>query len=76
MGQRPDPGSALFGENMRACAGASPPGWAVSRLVVEDAVTNEGYETTPHMLLYHCNLGYPVLSEDSELLINDTVPRR
>ena len=42
-----------------------------SRLVVEDAVTNEGYETTPHMLLYHCNLGYPVLSEDSELLIDD-----
>ena len=42
-----------------------------SRLVVEDAVTNEGYETTPHMMLYHCNLGYPVLSEDSELLIDD-----
>ena len=23
------------------------------------------------MMLYHCNLGYPVLSEDSELLIDD-----
>jgi len=42
-----------------------------SRLFIEDMVTNEGYESTPHMLLYHCNLGYPVLSEDSELLIGD-----
>jgi hypothetical protein len=42
-----------------------------SRLIVEDAITNEGFDSTPHMLLYHCNLGYPVLSEDSELLIND-----
>lgn len=43
-----------------------------SKLTIEDAVTNAGYESTPHMLLYHCNLGYPVLSEDSELLIHDS----
>jgi hypothetical protein len=42
-----------------------------AKLTVEDAVTNEGYESTPHMMLYHCNFGYPVLSEDSELLIRD-----
>jgi hypothetical protein len=60
----------LFGENLllRRCISAR---LGQSRLVVEDSVTNEGHESTPHMLLYHCNLGYPVLSEHSELLIDD-----
>ena len=41
-----------------------------TRLTIVDTVTNEGHEPAPHMLLYHCNLGFPVLSEDSELLVN------
>ena len=41
-----------------------------TRLTIADTVTNEGHEPAPHMLLYHCNLGYPVLSEDSELLVS------
>ena len=41
-----------------------------TRLIIADTVTNEGHEPAPHMLLYHCNLGYPVLSEDSELLVS------
>jgi hypothetical protein len=60
----------LFGENIllrrRVCTRMGE-----SRFTIEDAVTNEGHESTPHMLLYHCNLGYPVLSEDSELLADD-----
>jgi len=60
----------LFGENLVLRRRIST--WlGASRLVIEDAVTNEGYETTPHMMLYHCNLGFPVLSPDSELLIAD-----
>jgi hypothetical protein len=42
-----------------------------SRLVIADEVANEGFAPVPHMLLYHCNLGFPVLSEDSELLVDD-----
>jgi hypothetical protein len=41
-----------------------------SRLFVDDTVTNEGYRTTPHMLLYHINLGFPVVAPDSELLLS------
>ena len=32
---------------------------------VKDTVTNEGDVTSPYMILYHCNFGYPLLSEDS-----------
>lgn len=39
-----------------------------SRLFIEDSVTNEGYQSTPHMLLYHINFGFPVVSEHTELL--------
>jgi hypothetical protein len=33
----------------------------------EDEVTNEGHHATPHMLLYHVNLGAPLLSPSCEL---------
>ena len=36
---------------------------------VTDTVRNDGYRTAPHMLLYHCNLGYPLLQPDSRLRI-------
>ena len=62
--------ACLFGENVSLRRRIAA--WmGESRLTLEDAVTNEGHECTPHMLLYHCNLGYPVLSEHSELLIDD-----
>jgi hypothetical protein len=35
---------------------------------IHDAVTNEGQTTQPHMILYHFNMGYPAVSEDSEFL--------
>jgi hypothetical protein len=60
----------LFGENLVLRRRLSAR-MGQSRLVIEDSVTNEGHDSTPHMILYHCNLGYPVLSEDSELLIDD-----
>jgi hypothetical protein len=34
---------------------------------VEDEVTNEGFVPHPHMILYHINLGFPLVSEDSQL---------
>jgi len=39
------------------------------RIFIHDTVTNEGYEKTLHMILYHFNIGYPLLSEKSLLII-------
>lgn len=36
-----------------------------SALRVEDTVTNEGSSSSPHMVLYHVNLGWPLLDEGS-----------
>jgi hypothetical protein len=44
-------------------------------LRIEDRVRNEGTRPAPHMLLYHCNLGFPVVSPESEL-VGDTGPVR
>lgn len=40
-----------------------------SRLTVADEILNSGYATTPHMLLYHINIGFPVVDEGSEVLV-------
>lgn len=40
-------------------------------LTIDDTLTNDGYRPAPHMILYHCNFGFPVLSPDSELLVDD-----
>ena len=32
---------------------------------VSDTVTNEADTESPYMILYHCNMGYPLLSENS-----------
>lgn len=37
-------------------------------ITIEDTVTNEAFDSTPHMLLYHINIGFPVVSPDSRLL--------
>ena len=34
---------------------------------IEDCITNEGHESSPHMILYHCNFGFPMVSENSEI---------
>lgn len=35
---------------------------------IQDQVTNRGNQSVPHMLLYHCNLGYPLLDEGASIL--------
>jgi hypothetical protein len=35
---------------------------------ITDTVTNTGATSCPHMLLYHCNVGFPVVDADSELV--------
>ena len=39
------------------------------KILLHDRVKNEGYKRSRHMILYHCNLGYPLLSPDTELFI-------
>ncbi len=48
-----------------------------SRLLIRDEVENAGHDPTPHMLLYHVNVGFPVLDDGAELLVpaDDPVPR-
>jgi hypothetical protein len=45
-------------------------------LIIKDIVTNFGFKTCPYTILYHMNIGYPMLSEDAELIIDPvrTVP--
>jgi uncharacterized protein DUF4432 len=40
-----------------------------SCLRVEDEVQNVGFDLTPHMLLYHVNVGFPVVDAGAELLV-------
>ena len=40
-----------------------------SRFSIHDEVENVGHSLTSHMLLYHCNVGWPAVDEGSELLI-------
>jgi hypothetical protein len=48
-----------------------------SRLFIRDVVSNDGFQRTPHMMLYHCNLSFPLLDEGTELIAPSTnvVPR-
>ncbi|MHA6480931.1 DUF4432 family protein [Paenibacillus sp. strain BS8-2] len=38
-----------------------------NRILVNDVVQNIGFESVPHMLLYHFNFGYPFLSPDTTI---------
>jgi hypothetical protein len=59
--------AAVFGEHLllRRCIEARV---GESRLKIHDEVENLGYDRTPHMHLYHVNIGFPVVDEGSELL--------
>jgi hypothetical protein len=62
--------SRLFGENLRLERRISTRLGATS-LVLDDRVTNEGFRPAPLAVLYHCNLGFPVVSPESELLVRE-----
>jgi hypothetical protein len=36
-----------------------------NHLTVHDRIENEGFQAAPAVILYHCNFGFPVVSEDS-----------
>lgn len=41
-----------------------------STIHISDKVTNLGHDSQPHMMLYHINLGWPVVSPESRLLLS------
>ncbi len=48
-----------------------------NKITMEDEIVNEGSGDSPLMLLYHCNIGYPLLSENSKVVIPNSgvIPR-
>lgn len=46
-------------------------------IYLTDKIKNVGSETTPLQVLYHCNIGYPLLSENSVVNVpsNKVIPR-
>lgn len=41
-----------------------------SSFTVTDTVTNEGDSESPYCLMYHCNMGWPLLSENSDVRVS------
>ncbi len=44
---------------------------------ITDTIINEGFRKTPFMMLYHCNMGWPVVSESAKVYVpaQKTIPR-
>ncbi len=47
-----------------------------STIRIHDVVTNVGNESTPHMLLYHCNYGWPLVDEGTQIVWRGTCQSR
>lgn len=68
--------ATVFGENLvlrrRIVAAVG-----TADIAVDDVVTNDAHTAVGHMILYHCNLGWPLVSENSRLDIpsRGLVPR-
>ena len=47
------------------------------KFTINDTVTNEGYKKARHMILYHMNIGYPLLTPESKIYIpsSKVIPR-
>ncbi|PYI55262.1 DUF4432 domain-containing protein [Paenibacillus flagellatus] len=38
-----------------------------NRIVIRDTVENAGFRTSPHMMLYHFNFGFPLMDDDTRI---------
>ncbi len=59
---------AALGENLRLDRRVSV-GLGSGRLLVEDRVTNDGPEPWPQLILYHVNLGWPLVGESASVSV-------
>jgi hypothetical protein len=58
----------LFGENLTMHREVTV-GCGEKAFAFADTITNRGFRREQHMMLYHFNMGYPLLDESAELLI-------
>lgn len=42
----------------------------IPEIVIEDEIQNEGFQEAPLMLMYHCNFGFPFLSEKTIIMMD------
>jgi hypothetical protein len=59
--------SCVFFENLQLTRSISTV-MGENSIVVEDLIENHGFSESPLMLLYHMNLGFPLISKDSTLV--------
>src|SRR3989304_4981179 len=59
----------VFGENLVMRRHIST-ALGSNRICIEDVVTNGGFTPPPQMILYHVNIGFPLLNERSRLKFN------
>jgi len=59
--------ATVFGEDLHLLRRIEAPVGGNS-FTVHDRVINHGFYRTPHMLLYHINVGYPILDQGSRYL--------
>ncbi len=62
------PQAVMFGENLLLKRKISCK-YKTDELFIEDTVCNRGYKPQPLMMLYHFNMGYPLLSEKARYVI-------
>jgi len=58
--------SRIFGENITLTRTIQST-LGENRIQIDDIVRNEGFKKTPHMLLYHFNFGFPLLTEKTQI---------
>lgn len=58
--------TATFGESLRLRRRIRSQ-LGKNRIEISDVVENFGFTTTPHMILYHFNFGFPLLDETTEI---------
>lgn len=58
----------LFGENLLLRRKIRTV-YGQPRIEIEDCITNEGFREEPCFTMYHCNLGFPFLDPDCEIIL-------
>ena len=58
--------STLYGENLKLIREIRIM-MGEPNIHIKDVVVNEGFHPSPHMMLYHFNLGFPLISEHSRI---------
>jgi len=66
----------LFGENLMLRREIRTV-YGQPKIEINDVIYNEGYREEPCLMMYHCNLGFPFLDEDCEIILptNKVIPR-